>query len=119
MYGQCRTFKSHSRVMSISVIRYNIHSRTEPDTRKRGTQMAFLSVRDAARRLNVDERTIRRWIASKRLASSESVNGRLMISEEEIARVESQLQEVSREEPDELAALVAKVEAMTGEIKAL
>jgi excisionase family DNA binding protein len=82
--------------------------------------MALLSVREAARRLSVDERTIRRWIVSGRLASQHAVNGRMLIDEGEVER--ALLESQSGPPPQatlDLGLLMAKVNLMQSEMETM
>jgi excisionase family DNA binding protein len=53
--------------------------------------MAKLTVKEVATRLGKDERTIRRWIDAGTLAAQPGVNGRLLIDEEDVERLEEDL----------------------------
>lgn len=53
--------------------------------------MGKLTVAQAAVRLHRDQRTLRRWITAGTLAAQPGINGRIMIDEEEVTRVEQEL----------------------------
>jgi hypothetical protein len=53
--------------------------------------MGKMTVAQAAARLHRDQRTLRRWITAGTLAAQPGINGRVMIDEEEVTRVEQEL----------------------------
>ncbi len=55
--------------------------------------MALLTAREAARRLNRDERTIRRWVSAGKLTPRTSASNRLAIDEQDIERLVERLTE--------------------------
>jgi DNA-binding transcriptional MerR regulator len=75
--------------------------------------MALLTAREAAKRLNRDERTIRRWVEKGILTSKSAVNNRLAIDEADIDRLEQRLlgsELAEREAAANLEARVLKLE---------
>lgn len=71
--------------------------------------MALLSAREAARRLNRDERTIRRWIAAGKLTPRQAASNRLAIDEGEIERLAARLTQADQEKRQAFTDLEARI----------
>lgn len=52
--------------------------------------MGLITVREAAKRLGCDERTIRRWVAKGTVTAHTNVHGRTAIEESELARIKEE-----------------------------
>ena len=81
--------------------------------------MSLVNVRDAARRLRKNGRTVKRWMKRGALSVAPGINRRQLIDEGESARVKRDLQCVASGKSDDLAVLAAKVELIGEELAAL
>lgn len=81
--------------------------------------MALLTAREAAKRLNRDERTIRRWIDKGILTPKAAANNRLAIDEADIERLEQRLLGKELAEREAAASLEARIEKLERENAAI
>lgn len=73
--------------------------------------MPLVSIKEAAKRLNVDNRTLRRWIEKGSVEARLGINGILGVEESELARVERELRSEQRATRQD-ASLVSRIEAL-------
>lgn len=77
--------------------------------------MALLTAREAAKRLNKDERTIRRWITAGKLTPKQSASNRLAIDERDIDALAASLTADEEKKRQEVVSMQARIEALEAE----
>lgn len=80
--------------------------------------MALLTAREAAKRLNRDERTIRRWVEAGKLTPKHSTSNRLAFEEQDIERLAQQLTKEDLEKRQVILDLETHVKSLEEMIQA-